>query len=246
MSVRVAGRAKAFVARAGQGLRRGVKDKAPGRLGRGDIDESSIWPGIVEGTNNRVRLETFSAIVGEGKGRRLLDLGCGPGYFSKQARDNGWDVTAIDARTERLSDDLDGIRFVQADVREADVSGYHTIAILGLLYHLRLSEQEQLLRACSYARVILETQVHVAGHVPPASKGWGGKIVVEDGLEGVLYPENVELATASVGNPTSFWATEPSLLELFQRTGYDKVQVVQPMHNSKYGPRRFYILNTGR
>lgn len=151
-------------------------------------------------------------------------------------------MTAVDGRTERLRD-LGDITFIEADVRGFDVGGYHTICNLGLLYHLTLPEQLDLLRACSRARVILETQVHVPGHVPPAAEPWGWEMVTEHGLHGVRYPEDTSRYTASIGNTSSFWPTERSLLEMFRRTGYRRVQLVEPMHHSKYGPRRFYILN---
>jgi hypothetical protein len=195
-----------------------------------------------------IRVQTFSSLVGEGNGRNLLDLGAGPCVFARRARDAGWAVTAVDARTARLPDDLDGITFVQSDVRTYDPSGFDTISILGLLYHLTLDEQRALLTACSYTRVILETQVHTPGFVPPAAEPWGHEIVVEQGLEGVVYPEHRGGSSkanpmASVGNPTSFWLTEDSLLKLFDQCGYEAVEIVEPAYSSKYGTRKFYVLN---
>jgi hypothetical protein len=205
-------------------------------------------PAAVKSTVPRIRVETFKAVVGEGNGRSLLDLGAGACIFARLARDAGWVVTAVDARTERLPGDLVGITFVESDVRRFDPSGFDTVAILGLLYHLSLDEQRALLTACSYARVILETQVHTPGFVPPAAEPWGRKIVVEQGLEGVVYPERKSGALdgnpmASVGNATSFWLTEPSLLELLDQCGYRSVEKIEPVYASKFGTRRFYVLN---
>jgi hypothetical protein len=198
----------------------------------------------------RIRVGTFSGLVGEGRGRTLLDLGAGPCIFAAIARDMGWVVTAVDARTERLPapDKRAGITFVEADIRSFDPSGFDTVAILGLLYHLPLEEQRALLTACSYTRVILETQVHTPGFVPPAAEPWGRKVVVRQGLEGVVFPERKGGALegnpmASVGNPTSFWLTEPSLLELIDSCGYRSIEVASAPFASKYGTRRFYVLN---
>jgi SAM-dependent methyltransferase len=209
---------------------------------RGRVTTKRIWPGVVEHASNRVRGLTFAALIGPGEGRTLLDLGAGPCQFARRARDAGWQVTAVDARTERLPDDIEGITFIEADVREFDPSGFDTIAILGLLYHLPLDEQERLLARCAYARVILETQVHTPGFVPPDAEPWGRDIVKRDGYRGVIFPEG-DNPMASIGNPESFWATERSLLDMFDRCGYRSVQLVEPMHHSKYGTRRFYVLN---
>lgn len=199
------------------------------------------WPGVSEEESGRIRGKTFAALVGPGNGRTLLDLGAGPCQFARRARDAGWRVTAVDARTERLPEDMDGITFIEADVREFDPSGFDTIAILGLLYHLRLEEQEALLARCSYTRVILETEVHTPGYVPPAAEPWGREIIRSKGYRGVLFPEKDTLQ-ASIGNPSSFWATEPSLLDMFERCGFRAVELVEPMLHSMHGTRRFYIL----
>jgi hypothetical protein len=207
-------------------------------------------PAALDAEVGRIRVETFSRLVGDGQGKTLLDLGAGPCIFAGIARDAGWAVTAVDARTERLPgpDRMKGITFVEADVRGFDVRGFDTVSILGLLYHLTLDEQRALLAACAYTRVILETQVHTPGFVPPAAEPWGRKIVVEEGLEGVVFPERKGGALdanpmASVGNPTSFWLTEPSLLKLIDSCGYRSAEVASPSFASKYGTRRFYVLD---
>jgi Flp pilus assembly protein TadD len=48
---------------------------------------------------------------------------------------------------------------------------------------------------------------------------------------------------ASVGNRESFWPTEPSLLRMFEDAGFRKAAVVDPLFLSKYGARRYYLLN---
>jgi hypothetical protein len=51
---------------------------------------------------------------------------------------------------------------------------------------------------------------------------------------------------ASIKNKTSFWATEPSLLWMFAECGFESVTAVEPPHYSKYGPRKFYIVDGSR
>lgn len=202
----------------------------------------STWPGLAEDRDNGLRGPLFEELLGPGEGRRFLDLGAGPCIFSRRAVRLGWKVTAVDGRTERLPEDLTGIDFIQGDVREFDTSGYDAISILGLLYHLRLEEQRALLARCSSTRVILETQVHTEGYVPPAAEPWGHEIVEVDGYRGVVFPEG-DNPMASIGNPTSFWLMEADLLRVIDEAGFASVDVVEPMHHSKYGTRRFYVLH---
>jgi hypothetical protein len=226
---------------------------------------------------NLARLVTFDALVGPGEGRTLLDLGAGPCLFARRAQKAGWKVTAVDGRTDRLPEDLEGVTFVEADVREYDPSGFDLILNLGLLYHLTIEAQEELLRKCSYTKVILETQVHTPGVVPPLAEPWGhdtvslrrgrkgfelwpperirsqewgnalGQELIRrfprlDGYTGLLYPEK-DTVQASIGNATSFWPTEDSLLRMVERCGYRSARVIEPPIYSIHGTRRFLVLN---
>ncbi|ORE98028.1 class I SAM-dependent methyltransferase [Aurantimonas sp. 22II-16-19i] len=189
------------------------------------------------------RIATFVHIlkhVAAPQTRTLVDLGAGHCKFSVWATKLGFDVTAVDGRTVRLPEDLGTIRFVEADVRDYDPRGHGVVAILGLLYHLELADQESLLKRCCYgAPVIVETQVHVAEMVADAPKDWH-RLVERDGYCGVDFPEG-DNPMASIGNATSFWHTEPSMLRLFERAGYAKVIVIDPVFSSGYGARRFYV-----
>jgi len=175
-------------------------------------------------------------------GKTLLDLGAGHCGFSKRARAAGYEVTAVDARTERLPNDLDGIRFIEADVRNFDTSGYDVILILGLLYHLTIEDQEELLSRAIGATVVVDTQVHDPRKVTEHAGEWAQRIVYSGSYEGIEFPENDNLM-ASIGNPVSFWHTEPSLLTLFGNCGYNEAMIVEPKYISKYGARGFYILS---
>ncbi len=173
--------------------------------------------------------------------RTLVDLGAGHCKFSTWATRLGFDVTAVDGRTARLPEDLGAIRFVHADVRSFDPRGFGAVAILGLLYHLELADQESLLRRCRFgAPVIVETQVHVPAMVAHDPKPWHAP-VERDGYCGVDFPEG-DNPMASIGNRTSFWHTESSMLRLFERAGYAQATVIDPIFASSYGARRFYLL----
>lgn len=233
---RVSGSAK-------RGLRRvGLLPGSRGRVHQvGGLAVTRTWPGVAEELDDRLRGELFDRLLGPGDGRSLVDLGAGPCHFARRATRLGWKVTAVDGRTERLPDDLDGITFVQADVRDFDTSGFDTVACLGLLYHLEAGEQEALLRRSNHARVILETQVHTPGYVPPAAEPWGHRLVTVDGYEGVSFPEGNN-PMASIGNRSSLWVTEESLLAMVDRAGFRRVDLVEPAHHAKYGTRRFLVL----
>ena len=176
------------------------------------------------------------------KGQRVADLGAGPCIFAKIARDAGHDVTAVDARTVRKPPDeeLGSIKFVHGDVRDFDVSGFDIVLFLGLLYHFDIEDQEEMLRRCNSATVILDCEVHVPELVQGTPKEWQTTVVREGAYEGVRYPED-DNPMASVGNETSFWHTEESMTRLFKNAGYDRLAIIDPLFTSKYGGRRFYV-----
>jgi NAD(P)-dependent dehydrogenase (short-subunit alcohol dehydrogenase family) len=161
--------------------------------------------------------------------------------FAKRAAAAGYRVVAVDARTERLPSDLPReIEFVHADVREFPIQGYDVITVLGLLYHLRLAQQLELLVECRGGPVVVDTQVHVPEAVTSAAGPWARHIVHEGDYEGVYFPEG-DNPMASVGNAESFWHTHESLLRLYENSGFESVQVVEPYYVSKYGARQFYV-----
>lgn len=195
----------------------------------------------------RTEIFRFILACAAKSGDRLVDLGAGPCIFSKIARDEGCVVTAVDARTVRKPDaaELGPIGFVHSDVRTFDLSGFDIIAFLGLLYHFDVADQMSMLERCARTGlpVILETQVHIETLVPDFEQSsWARKLVCRQGYEGVVYPEN-DNPMASIGNPESFWPTEESLLKMAEAAGFRSFAIVDPVCQSQYGARRFYLLN---
>jgi SAM-dependent methyltransferase len=177
---------------------------------------------------------------------RLLDLGAGHCKFSLWGQRLGFDVTAVDARTDRVParETLGSIKFIQSDVRDFDFAGFEVILCLGLIYHLDIADQLATLLRCARARatVILDTQVHIAEKVPAdLDEAWARQPVERDGYTGVAFPERDNLM-ASVGNKFSFWHTENSWLRLFENAGFAEATVVTPLFQTKYGARGFYVL----
>jgi len=221
-----------------------MQDTQPVQIGELTVDVPAPNDGARR--TNTIRWILDNGVLGN-TGNKLVDLGAGPCVFARIARDRGYQVVAVDGRTERLPDDeeMHGIRFVQADVRSFDPAGFDVVFILGLLYHLDIADQLTLLRRCAQGqKVVLDTQVHVPELVCLHTKdGWEDRIVRHGDYEGVEFPEG-DNPMASIGNPTSFWHTEESWLRLFQDAGFKRITIVHPVFQSKYGGRRFYILES--
>lgn len=206
--------------------------------------------GITSTKEGAIRTNTFRWILEEffknqRPGKKLVDLGAGPCLFSSIALGAGFDVTAVDGRNERLPDDMSNINFVLSDVREYDITEYDVVLVFGLLYHLTLEDQIELLSRCpKKATVIIDTQVHIPELVQiEACRARGfdiSKVEHSMGYAGVLFPE-AQNPMASIGNELSWWHTEPSLLKLFEQTGFNDVVKMEPAYVSKYGARKFYI-----
>jgi hypothetical protein len=154
---------------------------------------------------------------------RLVDLACGNGVFSIAAHDMGWEVTAVDARTVRMPMTA-GINWIQQDVRETDVGPYDVILLMGLLYHMELADQMDLLRRCSHAVTILDT--HHSTSPTHEENGYAGHTFHEIPDD---HPTSLkESPRAAWGNATSFWATQPDLVRLLYDCGFGTVLALVP------------------
>jgi hypothetical protein len=154
---------------------------------------------------------------------RLLDLACGNGVFSIAAQDMGWHVTAVDARTVRMPM-TPGIEWVQQDVRETEIVGYDVVLLMGLLYHMELADQLDLLRRCSGTVTILDT--HHSTAPTHLEGGYAGHTFNELPPD---HPTSLEDAPrAAWGNPTSFWATQPALVRILEDCGFGTVLALVP------------------
>ncbi|MGH9906558.1 MAG: class I SAM-dependent methyltransferase [Pyrinomonadaceae bacterium] len=210
--------------------------------------EETLCSVPVTGINSdRIRVAIFDQLLQSEipfkRGNTLVDLGAGHCFFSKKARDFGYSVTAVDARTVRRPQDLGTINFVQSDIRTFQIEDADVVLNLGLFYHLTISDQVDILRKCNRVPfTILETQVHDPDRVGDAcgTREFSG-MVNEEGFEGIYFGE-VDNPMASFGNAQSFWHTHASMLRIIQRSGYSRVTVIEPSFMSKYGVRRYYLL----
>jgi hypothetical protein len=164
---------------------------------------------------------------------RLLDLACGSGLYSIAAHEMGWEVTAVDARTSRLPM-TPGITWLQQDVRTTDVTGFDVVLVMGLLYHLELDDQLELLRRCSKTVTILDT--HHSNAPTHLEGGYAGHTFHE--LPAGREAELAATPTAAWGNQTSFWATQPDLVRMLEDCGFRTVLALVPPNLSN---RTFYL-----
>lgn len=158
---------------------------------------------------------------------RLLDLATGHGKFALAAQRLGWQVTAVDARTERMPDDH-GIEWVHADVRSYPLDGFDLITMFGILYHLELPDVLDMLKRAAGTLTIIDT------HYAPRPT------VIESGYEGYLFKELTSELTASVGNSQSFWPHPNALIRMLVDSGFKDVYVLTPSYHPN---RTFYICN---
>lgn len=192
------------------------------------------------------RNQIFNSLVSPLKPGKMLDLGTGSGVFSLMAADLGWKVTAVDARTVRMPDVdsekeskkaelIRSVEWIEADVRDFhfEHGEYDLICFLGLIHHLGVKDQLEILRRCSETLTILSARV-------------APEVVVTEGpYEGSYYYEKGEtreerdaIPSAAWGNEVSFHPTEESLLRMLQDCGFSKVMAMRPPHNHNYN---FYL-----
>lgn len=176
----------------------------------------------------RVLLQTFPR-------GRFLDLACGHGLVSLLAKDLGWKVTAVDVRTKRMPKTR-GIRWFESDVRAFEIKPreYDLVAILGLLYHLELKDQLDLLTRCATMPTLIDT--HVSLKPTHEEMGYRGELF--DELGGRTPEEHAQSVRASWGNVVSFWADEESLLRMFADAGYHATFKLTPGYMED---RTFYL-----
>jgi hypothetical protein len=170
----------------------------------------------------------FAKLLSMCSGKQLLDVATGTGQSAIGARDKGWQVTAFDGRRERMPWDVPGIDWRQATVQDFDYSGYDVVLLCGILYHLTLSDQLELLSHLSAPYLIVNTHFKIDGpqkfKLSPAFRS--GDIAGANYSEGPLAELPAALQSAMT-NEESFWHTLPSLEWMFWLFGYE-VQIVCP------------------
>lgn len=168
--------------------------------------------------------------------KTILDVGCGHGKYSILASGR-FSVTGIDARPDRIPFEYNNIEWKVQQVKDVVVS--HDIVLFsGILYHLPLSSQIDLVAKCRRAKyIIVNTHIAIERHTVYLNKLSGfikaGKFV------GRNYHEGKNLKNrpmAAFDNEYSFWHTEDSLISLFDE--WECTRIVPPVAED----RNFYFM----
>ena len=202
-----------------------------------DMEQTHALPEPDDTVN---KLQIFRTLISALKPGKMLDLGSGKGNFSMAAARLGWEVTAVDARTVRWPDPKEdpkraklirSVNWVQADVREFPIRNgeYDLICILGLLHHLEVEDQIELLKRCSGTLTLMD--VRIAPEITDTDGPYEGVYKRE---HGETREERDQVPTASWGNEVSFRHTEESLLRLVRDCGYGKMMTMKPHHRENY------------
>jgi len=155
---------------------------------------------------------------------RVVDLATGHGKFARVAAQEGWQVTAVDARTERFPDPRPAdIEWVQSDIRDLDVEPFDVVMCLGLFYHLTLEDQLDLL---SRVRCPMIIDTHIDHGVSPHEAKLSDRVELQ-GYRGRFYKEP-GLLTSSWGNDESFWPDLESFHRMLTEAGFPLVLTKEP------------------
>ncbi|MFH2144682.1 MAG: class I SAM-dependent methyltransferase [Candidatus Omnitrophota bacterium] len=171
---------------------------------------------------------------------KILDLACGEGVYAIEAALRGADVTASDARTERMNEGvkaaeslgLKNLRFEQADVRNINVGSqgsFDVIFFLGILYHLDKRDVFAVLKniyEMCLQFVIIDTHIslRVDDAVEHNGQTYYGQQMREHAADDSEQVRR-DRALSSLDNAMSFWFTRESLFRLLNNVGFTSVYV---------------------
>jgi SAM-dependent methyltransferase len=192
---------------------------------------------------------------------RVLDLACLEGHYAIEFAMHGAEALGIEGRAASVAKcefarrnlGLERVRFEQDDVRHLsrEKHGVFDIVICsGLLYHLPARDAQALLAAmyetCS-RMLIIDTFISLEGRnaVDIAASERRGHYYDEH-LPGESARERERKLWASLDNDTSFWFTEPSLMNMLAAEGFTSVvDVLEPNMPGNPRDRKTYVALKG-
>ena len=188
---------------------------------------------------------------------RVLDLACLEGHYAVEFALHGAEVLGIEGREASVAKceyvkktlGLHRATFLQDDVRNLTREKYGIFDIIicsGLFYHLPAEDAHRLLEAmhetCS-GIVILDTFIALSSQRSIDVRGTTrhGHVYGEhDPSE--TEEERKKKLWASLDNESSFWFTQPSLLNMLTSAGFSSVsEVLLPAMPGNMGDRKTYV-----
>ena len=125
-------------------------------------------------------------------GKRVIDLGCGPGLYASRMAKRGAKVTGVDFSANSLeyarSHDTDGVEYLEADYLEDELPGGFDIAVLIYCDYCALSPE---MRARLLERI--HALLNPGGHLvldlngPGAFEAVGDHVEIEERLMGGFF-----------------------------------------------------------
>jgi len=207
-------------------------------------------------------MQTIADLAGKPwKELRILDLGSLEGLFAIECAAQGATVLGIEGRESNnavarqtvQSMDVSNIEFVTDDVRNISREKYGAFDVVicsGILYHLPgqdgCSFMKSIAEVCTRLTII-DTHVGLNGVTSVAlnSHRYFGSIYKEHG-ENESADVKLARAWASLDNPTSFWITKPSLLNLLRDAGFSSVyEILRPASFRDYSDRLSFVAIKG-
>lgn len=169
---------------------------------------------------------------------RMLDLGCLEGGFAIEMGKRGVHAVGIEVREENLQKarfatemlGLKNVEFVKDDVRSLSASKYGMFDITfacGILYHMDAASAFDLVAKIAEVTTdvaLIDTHVSLTSEHTEVWRGmtFEGRTVPEHDA-GMSVEQQLGRVWASVGNLTSFWLTENSLVALLRAVGFTTV-----------------------
>jgi len=169
---------------------------------------------------------------------RVLDLACLEGLYGIELARHGAEVVAIEGRTANIEKanfakevlKLDDFEVFHDDVRNLSKEKYgafDVVLCIGILYHLDVPDSlhflENIFEVCQ-GFAIIDTHVSLTTeeyYLWRGEKYWGS--IYREHSHTSTEEERADALWASLDNPTSFWFTRPSLLNLLERVGFSSV-----------------------
>lgn len=189
------------------------------------------------------RLKRILQVVGDLSGKplsdcRVLDLGCLDGIFSIEFASHGAQTIGVEIREANIKKaifckeilKLDNLDFRQDDARNISVESFGKFDVIicsGLLYHLPGSDVPPLLEMMyemTNRLLVIDTHVALEAKERFLHNGdtYWGKSYYEHS-DGSTQDKKEKKLWSSWDNPTSFWFTRPSLINMLGKIGFSSI-----------------------